>query len=121
MALPLSLNIALPLSLNTLNLIKWRDREGREQTFRLGVKVSSRWRDLGLRLSIEPAILNGWEDQHQRDASICWGKVMGKFITSGGTGDYPSTWEGVYQLLKDIKCGGIAGDLKEAVTHAINI
>ena len=113
-----SIIVALPLSLNTLALIKWRNREGRERTFRLADKVSSKWRDLGLRLSIEPAILDGWENQYQRDASRCWGKVMGEFITRGGTGDYPSTWEGVYQLLKDIKCGGIARDLKEAVTHA---
>ncbi len=116
----LSLNIALPLSLKTLNLIKWRDSEGHEQTFRLAEKVSSKWRDIGLRLSIEANTLDGWEDQHQRDASRCWGKVMGKLIVSGGIDEYPSTWEGVYQLLKDIKCGGIARDLEEAVTHAIN-
>ena len=121
MALPLSLNIALPLSLNTLNLIKWRDREGHEQIFRLGEKVSSKWRDLGLRLSIKPAILDGWDIQYRKDASICWDMVMGKFIARGGTRGYLPTWEGVYQLLKDIECGDIARDLKEAVTHATNI
>ncbi len=94
---------------------------GCEQIYRLKEKVSTRWRDLGLRLSVEPAILDGWEDQHQRDASRCWGKVMGEFITSGGTGGYSPTWEGVYQLLEDIKCGGIARDLKEAVTHANHV
>ncbi len=46
-------------------------------------------------------------------------EVMEVLKTRGGTGDYPSTWEGVYQLLEDIECGGIADDLKEAVTHAI--
>ncbi len=121
MALPLSLNLALPLSLNSLNLIKWRDSEGHEQIFRLGEMVSSKWRDLGLRLSIEPATLDIWDIQYRKDASRCWGKVMGELIASGGKGDYPSTWEGVYQLLEDIKCGGVARDLKEAVTHAINI
>ncbi len=109
----------MPLSLNTLYLFKWRNREGRERTFRLMDKVSSKWLDLGLRLSIEPAILYGWENQYQRDASRCWDKVMWELIASGGTEEYPSTWEGVYQLLKDIECGGIADDLKEAVTHAI--
>ena len=82
-------------------------------------KVSVKWRDLGKRLSIEPNILDAWEKEHQRDASSCCDKVMGEFITNGGTDDYPSTWEGVYQLLKDIKCGGVAKDLKEAVTRAI--
>ncbi len=125
--MPLSLNcyilsIALPLlSLNTLNFIKWSDRDGREKTFRLEEKVGSKWRDLGLRLSIEPATLDGWDIQYQRDARRCWGKVMGEFISSGGTGGYPPTWEGLYQLLEDIKCGGIARDLEEAVTHAIPI
>ncbi len=113
------MSIALPLSLNTLDLIKWRDREGREQTFRLEGKISTRWHRIGLRLSIESDTLDGWENQYQRDASRCWGKVMGEFITRGGKGDYPSMWEGVYQLLEDIECGGIADDLKEAVTHAI--
>ncbi len=113
-----SIIIALPLSLNTLALFKWRDREGREQTFRLVDKVCSKWRDLGLRF-IEPAILDGWEDQYQKDAKRCWGKVMGELIESGGTEEYPSTWEGVYKLLEDIKCGDIARDLKKAVTHFI--
>ena len=81
-------------------------------------KVCSKWRCLGLRF-IEPAILDGWEKEHQRDASRCWGKVMGELIESGGTREYPSTWEGVYQLLEDIKCGGIARDLKKAVTRFI--
>ncbi len=114
-----SIIVALPLSLKTLALIKWRDREGCEQTFRLVDKVSSKWRDLGKRLSIEPNILDGWEKEHQKDANSCWDKVMGDLIASGGTEEYPSTWEGVYQLLKDIKRGGIARDLKKAVTHFI--
>ncbi len=46
---------------------------------------------------------------------------MREFIMSGGTGGYFPTWEGVYQLLEDIKCGGVARDLKEAVTHANHV
>ncbi len=104
--------------MKTLASIKWRDREGCEKTFLLVDKVSVKWQDFGLQLSIEPAILDGWEVQYQRDAKKCWNKVMGGFITNGGTDDYPSTWEGVYQLLKDVKCGGVAKDLEVAVTHA---
>ena len=43
-----------------------------------------------------------------KDASRCWCKVMGEFIMRGDTDEYPFTWEGMYQLLEDIKCGGIA-------------
>ena len=82
-------------------------------------KVSTRWRALGIRLGIEPNRLDGWERQHRGDDTRCWEEVMDVFITRGSTRDYPHTWEGVYQLLEDIKCGGIAIDLKEAVTHAI--
>ncbi len=57
-------------------------------------KVSVKWQDLGLRSSIEPAILDGWEVQYQRDAKKCWNKVTGEFITRGDTGDYPYTYVG---------------------------
>ncbi len=113
--------IALPLILSTksLALIKWRDKEGRDQKFCLRDKVSSKWWDLGILLTIEQALLDGWDSQYLKNASRCWDKVMDTWITSRGTGDYPSTWEGVYQLLEDINCGKFVDALREAVTHAI--
>ncbi len=79
-ALPLSLKISIaPVFENSCPHTMEGHREIKK-TFRLVDKVSVKWRDLGLQLSIEPAILDGWEVQYQRDAKKCWNEVMGELI-----------------------------------------
>ena len=32
--------------------------------------------------------------------------------------DYPLTWEGLYSLLEDVECSGVAEELQEAVQNS---
>lgn len=115
----LSLYTDAPLSLASLELIKWQDPHGHEQTFRLVDKVSSKWRIFGFRVSLEPDQLRAWEMQFQLDAARCWCEVMRHWLKKGGTRDYPKTWDGLYKMLSDVQYSEVAKELKEAVTSPV--
>lgn len=116
MYITIVLYIVAPLSLTSLELIKWRDQHGHERTFRLVDKVSSKWRAFGSRVSLEPDQLEAWETRFQRDSTRCWCMIMQHWLNRGGTHDYPKTWDGLYKMLRDVQCSEVANELKEAVT-----
>lgn len=60
--------------------------------------------------------LKGWDEQHCGDVSKCWNEVMDHWIRSGGTHDYPVTWDSLYTLLVNVQLAPVAMKLKEAVS-----
>jgi hypothetical protein len=48
----------------------------------------------------------------------CWSRVMEQWLANSRECEYSTTWEGLYQLLKDVQYFQVATDLKEAVTKA---
>ena len=48
----------------------------------------------------------------------CWENVMLHWLDSGGTHDYPATWQGLCTLLNDLKLSKVAEDLMRAVIAA---
>ena len=106
------------ISLKSLELVKWKE-DGCEMAFRLVDMVSSQWREFGSRLSIEQDQLDSWEDEYRGRAARCWKKVMGHWLSVGGTHDYPATWEGLYVLLEDVEYCEVAKELKKAVAAAV--
>ena len=104
-----------------LNLLKWRDTHGHEQSFCLVKEVSARWRDIGLLLGINMNQLQALDDKHRGNAKNIWNEVMSYWLTGEKSWNYPVTWEGLYTLLKDIDVPRIAEDLKEAVTGRLEL
>ena len=102
-------------SLESLILLKWEDGNGYQHSFRLISKVCSRWRDIGLLLKWEWSELEGLASQYRGDAKQCWCHVMGEWLESGGTVEYPATWRGLLTLLQDIECSQVAIDLETAL------
>lgn len=78
-------------------------------------EVSANWHDFGLLLGVGLNQLDAWELQYRGDASKCWNKVMDRWLASGGTRDYPATWEGLYTLLNDTGFVKVAKELNDAV------
>lgn len=115
-----SLNVGIfnhaGVSMKSLELIKWRDSSGQVKRFSLIGEVSSEWKAFGNLLEIPPDKLAAWE-REIGDSTECWRRVMHHWLAAGGTHDYPTTWEGVYELLEDINCAGVAKKLKEAVAR----
>ena len=105
------------IDLSLLNLIKWKDEEGREQELRVVDQVSSKWREFGMLLGFSHDQLDAWRDQHLADANKCWNRVINQWLTEGGSRRYPATWEGFYALLRDTRFRNIAKKLKNAVAR----
>ena len=110
----------VPLSLNSLSLLKWKDECGKEQRLQLVEKVSVKWLGFGLAVGIEMDRLEAWEKQYHEDGSRCWLEVMKCWLNSGGYGDYPATWEGLYRLLMDMGYKKVAKELRTALTSSLH-
>lgn len=93
-----------------MKLIKWK-----EEKFRLIDHVSSGWESFGLRLNIPYDKLEAWREECLGSAFRCWLKVMGHWLTGGGTQDYPATWEGLCLLLEDVEYSEVAERLRTII------
>ena len=98
-------------------MIKWVDANGKQE-FKLGQKISSKWRDIGYQIDMTQNELDGLGKQKGQDSDECWTAVMGKWLQGQGSSDYPVTWEGLYTLLDDIGVSEITAGLKKAVICA---
>ena len=123
----LCLHIAVFTPLNTLtapspsalNLLKWRDEQGQEQTFRLVDRVGAKWVEFGVLLGLSKNQLDAVKEDQLGQTARCWNRVMEDHWLGGCSSEqYPPTWEGLYTLLTDMESANIARDLKEAVNRA---
>ena len=105
---------AVALKSRTLQLIKWRDAEGREHTFRLVDLVSARWMEFGTQLGFTLNVLEGWEEEYHHKASRCWMKVMDSWLEKSSC-EYPVTWEGLCTLLRDMGLPDVSQELIQAL------
>ena len=110
----LSVDSQPALSSLSLNLLKWKDEQGRQQTFRLVDRVSSKWKQFGLLLGLEPNQLDALKLDNPGQTAMCWNIVM-EHWRKGDSVQYPPTWEGLYTLLEDMEFSRFADELKEAV------
>ena len=76
--------------------------------------VSAKWEGFGLLLGLRVNQLRAWRQENMGDISMCWNRVMEHWL-DGGSADYPPTWEGLYTLLTDAECAGVAKNMKAAV------
>ena len=86
------------------------------KTFSLVYKVSTKWQEFGSRLGQAPNLLKGWHKKHHGNAIQIWKEVMEHWLCSGGTQDYPATWEGLYSLLDDLRLSTVTAELRLAVS-----
>ena len=105
----------VPLSLKSLQLLKWDDENGQPHDFHLVKRVSVEWRKYGTFLGFEQNQLDVWKHESLGDLTACWLKVMQEWLTGKSMQDYPITWEGLYTLLKDCDHSQIAIELEKAV------
>jgi hypothetical protein len=101
--------------MHTLTLIKWKDGNGNTHNFYLVNKVSSHWRMFGKLFGLEGNRLDGWDTQYGGDAVRCWTKVMEVWLDDDGTSQYPATWKGVIEVVKDAELHEAARELEVAL------
>lgn len=92
------------LTLKKLSIIKWKDENGEDQKpLRIIRVLSSRWRETGVVLDIEPHDLDAISKKHQKDPYDCCYDVFNMWLEGQCTPDeYPVTWEGLIALLVDL-------------------
>ena len=100
-------------SLENLTEIDWKDSDGETHRLKIIDSISSKWYDAALCLRFG----DSREDYDQkyssnRDRMI---QVFKRWIEVDGTDDYAFSWEGLFELLVDIKHKTDAEDLKTAL------
>ena len=100
------------VSLKLLHIIEWSEGQ-----FRLFERVCPKWKDFGIILNIEFELLNAWEKECNKNAIRCWDKVMTRWLEGTTHKDYPSTWNGLYDLLNDLEYAEVTTTLKKIVSE----
>ena len=110
---------AIPLTLKTLNLIKWKDDKGRMHHFHLVTGARMKWRKIGVHLDYTTEKLDSIECEHDGSDELCWCDIMEAWLLDGGTASYPASWDGLHRLLVDAGALDTAKLLRVAVTQAV--
>ena len=107
-----------PSSHSITTFIKWRNKQGKEEKFRLNQLVCHKWKEIGRRLKIPESLLIAWEKEHLKVQLECTNTVLCHWLENP-TDYYPKSWDGLQRLLKDVQLSEIAIDLKRALDNVV--
>ena len=99
-----------------LTLIRWRDDQGRIQRFYLMDNISYKWRIIGELLGLPFPKLESIAMEHHDKPENCCRSVLGQWLDNPPP-RYPTTWQGLLELLEDGKLGEIATQLRTALEN----
>ena len=85
------------------------------KTFKLKILIVHKWRDIGGLVEVPWQQLDAWAKE--KDARECCEVVLSHWLDHPPH-NYPTTWEGLYELLEDSELSQAAADLKQAVENA---
>ena len=105
----------IPLSVKSLEMIKWRDKQGHEQEFRLADQVAHKWKYFGMNLDQNEKELHLLYVQNQNDPCKSFLSIMEQWLSKGGTRSYPATWNVLVDLLTDVDLPDVAYLLMRAI------
>lgn len=100
-----------------MTLIKWRNERGEEKEFRVKRLIFHRWKQVG-DLIVPRQLLHVW-GRRKTDEESC--DAILSYWMDNPPPDYPTTWVGLYDLLKDSELSQVATELKEAVDNATRL
>ena len=100
-----------------LNLIKWNDGGGETQRFYLMENISPNWRGIGELIGLSMPVLKNIATKHRDEPLECCRDVLRHWLENPPS-DYPITWRGLIELLKDCKLGQIVSELESVLTKS---
>ena len=103
-----------------LNLIKWKTEGGDTERFYLIDHISHKWRDIGGLLDIAHSELRSVSEKCRGDNKECCREVLGRWLDNPPAG-YPTTWQGMIELLEDSQLGQVVSQLRNILDKAINL
>ena len=101
-----------------LKLIKWKSEKGDTKRFYLMDHISHKWQDIGELLDISHSQLESITVKHHGDPKRCCREVLGQWLDHPPD-EYPTTWQGLFELLEDSQLGQIVSQLRNIVDKAI--
>ena len=94
--------------------MRWTDQNGGAHVLKIRDNISPKWIEAGDLLGLSSERLKGIDLQRRGDVGMCIRDVLVDWLHEN-KGSYPTTWEGVVQLLEDIELSAIAQQLKIAL------
>ena len=113
------------IKLRHLNGIKWKDESGKVQQFYLTEKIAHKWRIIGELVGLTYFKLQSLDDKYwhrfkTQQPDECCQAVLYLWLDNP-LPNYPATWQGLIDLLKDSKLGEVATELKTVLSSAIDL
>lgn len=92
------------------------ERRGETQSFKLLELISSKWWDAGIRLGLTIDTLENYK-QKTEDNDKRLEYIFSQWIDSNGHSEYPLTWDGLTELLRDIDKDSAAEELLKVLEN----
>lgn len=99
-----------------LKLIKWTER-GETKRFYLMEKIENKWRDIGQLTGLPLTQLESIATEHRDKPIECCRAVLGRWLDNPPSA-YPTTWDGLIELLEDCQLTQVAEELKIVLIKA---
>ena len=103
-----------------LTLIKWKDDRGEEQLFYLRENIAHEWRTIGELLGLSYSKIESLAEKYRDQPKECCRAVLGLWLENPPK-DYPTTWQGLVDLLRHSKLSGVAAQLRHVVSKATDL
>ena len=101
------------LSISNLTRLRWTDK-GQPRILKIREKISPRWEEAGDLLGLTVERLKGIDMHRRGNVGMCCRDVLVDWLHEN-QGDYPTTWEGMVQVLEDMDLSAAALQLKNAL------
>ena len=108
------------VALQNLTLIKWKDDRGEEQLLYLIDEIAHKWRMIGGLLGLSRSRLLSLAEQCRDQPQECCREVLGLWLENPPKG-YPTTWQGLIDLLKYSKLSEVVAQLRNALSKATDL
>ena len=105
------------VKIQQLALIRWKDDQGHTQRFFLKDKISHKWRDIGELIGLSYPELDNLSEKHRGDPKECCRAVLGQWLNNPPP-DYPTTWQGLLELLEDSQLTQVVSELRNVLQKA---
>ena len=118
--MPLFSFVAIPLSFNALNHIKWRDERGHTHNFHLVTRACDKWERTGMMLGYKIDELQRIKSDLGGKNELCWCSLMEKWLLRKVVSSYPASWEGLCRLMEESEISVTTLQLlRKAVARAV--
>ena len=105
------------IKIQHLALIKWKDEQGQTQRFYIMDKIAYKWCKLGELLGLPFSKLQSLAADHRDKSEECCRAVLGQWLDNPPP-DYPTTWQGLLELLEDSQLGQVVTELRNVLDKA---